>query len=79
MSGTQISNAAHDAVRPSWLKKHVTSTLPFAISEGQLSSQVSANPVNDTTLLNITGRSTDPRQAEAISHSWRRRSSQTSR
>jgi succinoglycan biosynthesis transport protein ExoP len=68
VSGTQISNAAHDAVRPSWLKKHVTSTLPFDISEEQLASQVSANPVNDTTLLNITGRSTDPRQAEQISH-----------
>ena len=47
VSGTQISNAAHDAVRASWLKKNVTSTLPFDISEGQLSSQVSANPVND--------------------------------
>jgi len=68
VSGTQISNAAHDAVRPSWLKKNVTATLPFDISEGQLSSQVSANPVNDTTLLNITGRSTDPKQAEEISH-----------
>src|SRR5690242_5008422 len=55
VSGTQISNAAHDAVRPSWLKKHVVSSLPFDISEGTLSGQVSANPVNDTTLLNITG------------------------
>ena len=27
VSGTQISNAAHDAVRPSWLKTNVTATL----------------------------------------------------
>jgi succinoglycan biosynthesis transport protein ExoP len=68
VAGTQISNAAHDAVRASYLEKHVVSDLSFDISGQELSKQVSANPVNDTTLLTITGRSTDPKQAKEISN-----------
>ena len=68
VAGTQISNAAHDAVRASYLEKHVVSNLSFDISGQELSNQVSANPVNDTTLLTITGRSTDPEQAKEISN-----------
>jgi Mrp family chromosome partitioning ATPase len=67
VSGSQISNAAHKAVRAKWLSDNVTQQLSFDISGKALADQVSANPVNDTTILNITGRSTDPKQAEEIS------------